>query len=432
MSLFSKGKPQADSFLSVVLVLSLALALVAERVEGKPGPPLTEKKTLRQPRLELTCRPENGYPNSVSCSGAEWFVQGYSDFCEDISDSGYLPYGQVSCCRPDSPDLDSIHVKCSARRDVNNCALMRHNPSNLSSFLTGFSDSLRIDTEYAPKGSAICCDAIAEAKDGTRRYITPCECEVTREVLCPNTTGSATARVMTGFLITTNIGVPLTPAECCGMCLGEQVPPDGDCSRYNHCSGRGACHGGFCECVDGYMGMDCSLRHTLTPEALFKDYAWEILVCSLSSTVVFLWIFFFVRRSRQGEGGSGAASRGARGREENLMDYIEIVESETDESGEGGGEDEESSSGDEETGETHLCKGLESSLESAAQGQDGLLKKGGKGETNMCVICMSSEKLVVLVPCGHTSICRKCSRRVDHCPFCRAQIFRRQKIFRPA
>ena len=114
------------------------------------------------------------------------------------------------------------------------------------------------------------------------------------------------------------------------------------------------------------------------------------------------------------------------------MDYIEIVESETDESGEGGGEDEESSSGDEETGETHLCKGLESSLESAAQGQDGLLKKGGKGETNMCVICMSSEKLVDLVPCGHTSICRKCSRRVDHCPFCRAQIFRRQKIFRPA
>ena len=115
------------------------------------------------------------------------------------------------------------------------------------------------------------------------------------------------------------------------------------------------------------------------------------------------------------------------------MDYIEIVESETDESGEGEGEgeDEESSSGDEETGETHLCKGLESS-QAAAQGQHGRLKKGGKGETNMCVICMSSEKLVVLVPCGHTSICRKCSRRVEHCPFCRAQIFRRQKIFRPA
>lgn len=123
---------------------------------------------------------------------------------------------------------------------MNNCAFLRHKPENLSSFLTGFSGSLRIDTDFAPQGDAICCDAIALLADGTRRYISPCkshakrrppilskpltrflstlmgnpkgDCVATKEVMCPSP-----GRVMTGFLVTTNIGVPLTPSSCCSM-----------------------------------------------------------------------------------------------------------------------------------------------------------------------------------------------------------------------
>ncbi|QDZ17524.1 hypothetical protein HOP50_01g00330 [Chloropicon primus] len=375
----------------------------------------TGESFREDPRLELECERQNGFPNSLSCSESEWFVQGYSDFREDLADSGLLPLGQVHCCTPKDDKVDAVHVKCSARRGVENCAFLRHKPENLSSFLVGFSGSLRIDDiEYAPRGAAVCCDAIAEMRDGSRRYISPCDCLVTEEVLCPRTNnGLYRDRVMTGFLVDTNIGVPLTPAECCSMCLGEVVPPDSDCPRYDHCSSRGVCHGGFCECVDGYSGMDCSLRRNLTLEELFRNYSWDVLVCSASGTIVFLWVFFFVRRGRERSHPEEGVRRGSS--RDRLLDYIELIDEDSDndtESSAGEGEGEQSE--DEEKGEVLRNVAGDESAKDASDG---------------CVICMSSKKLVVLVPCGHSSICRKCSRRLDTCPFCRQPIIKRQKIY---
>ncbi len=210
-------KSDSLSRLRLTFVLAVSLcALATPRIEGKGPVPFLGSlvnNTLSDSLLNLECANDGGYPNSVSCSDSEWFVQGYSQYREDLSDSGLLPYGQVKCCKPDN---FAIQVKCTARKNVKNCAFMRHHPSNLSSFLSGFSNSLRIDTEYAPEGEAICCDAIA-VQNGIRRYITPCDCVVTDDVMCPPSGQGDThyARVMTGFLSTTNIGVPLTPAECC-------------------------------------------------------------------------------------------------------------------------------------------------------------------------------------------------------------------------
>jgi len=46
-----------------------------------------------------------------------------------------------------------------------------------------------------------------------------------------------------------------------------------------------------------------------------------------------------------------------------------------------------------------------------------------------CAVCMTHPIQVALVPCGHSNLCRRCSRKLQRCPFCRKEIFRRQKLF---
>ena len=44
---------------------------------------------------------------------------------------------------------------------------------------------------------------------------------------------------------------------------------------------------------------------------------------------------------------------------------------------------------------------------------------------NLCCICLSSERDVLLIPCRHIIACLKCVKNLDICPICRATITER-------
>ena len=117
-----RERDAAKAGLALALCLVQASTFVAVSTAAQDfsrgGDPRAANETVLDKRINLECEPENGFPNSVSCAGSEWFVKGYSNFREDLADSGLMPYGQVHCCTPDRvrSNVDSIHVKCSARR----------------------------------------------------------------------------------------------------------------------------------------------------------------------------------------------------------------------------------------------------------------------------------------------------------------------------
>ncbi|CDP11009.1 unnamed protein product [Coffea canephora] len=48
----------------------------------------------------------------------------------------------------------------------------------------------------------------------------------------------------------------------------------------------------------------------------------------------------------------------------------------------------------------------------------------------LCRVCLSNEVDVTIIPCGHV-LCRRCSSAVRRCPFCRLQVSKTIRIFRP-
>eukprot|EP01023_Acetabularia_acetabulum_P007233 TRINITY_DN13077_c1_g1_i5.p2 TRINITY_DN13077_c1_g1~~TRINITY_DN13077_c1_g1_i5.p2 ORF type:complete len:297 (+),score=38.17 TRINITY_DN13077_c1_g1_i5:387-1277(+) len=76
-------------------------------------------------------------------------------------------------------------------------------------------------------------------------------------------------------------------------------------------------------------------------------------------------------------------------------------------------------------------------ITSQAEDEEGLSKSGKEtagnskepGAVMMCRQCNERSVQVILVPCGHSTMCRRCSRLFQQCPECETRIIRKQKLF---
>ena len=46
----------------------------------------------------------------------------------------------------------------------------------------------------------------------------------------------------------------------------------------------------------------------------------------------------------------------------------------------------------------------------------------GTAQESICVVCMSTARSVVLIPCGHLAVCQSCYVHLQQCPICRSVI----------
>merc|ERR1719473_1012696 len=51
-----------------------------------------------------------------------------------------------------------------------------------------------------------------------------------------------------------------------------------------------------------------------------------------------------------------------------------------------------------------------------------------KEDQQICVICFELERGVLLSPCGHYCLCKKCAPKVKECPICRTGIKKRRFV----
>jgi hypothetical protein len=66
--------------------------------------------------------------------------------------------------------------------------------------------------------------------------------------------------------------------------------------------------------------------------------------------------------------------------------------------------------------------GWEGNQQGPAPSEEQDLSASGSDDDNECVVCLSEDVTVVLLPCRHACLCAQCCERIDVCPICRSRI----------
>jgi len=393
-----------------------------------------------------------------------------------VRGGGMVPLSRATCCRIVPPD----HLQDSFPEDIQPQSIVSvgchvssgSTTDNLrcegagASFATGFQNSARVSAAvdaYYPLGPLSCCTPAILLSNGDLWSTKRCQCEDTPHTSCDS--GDGQEHLLVGFQTfrqaRSHNHVPITPMRCCKTCLGEKIM-DNTCADLNKCSGHGQCAFGACECYKGWGGSDCSLKGSSGGGGVT---AWQLAVLIVGavgiavSIVVLAWHVYtiYMRSSNEDDEGEEMSNAlllrldpddaGSVGSEDTTDedDEEEIPElldgSTVEQEGEAEGVSDageeveiavEPQSEDVEVGREMVPLEVEGGEQTADEcalchsDEDGEPEDGGYGD---CNICFSRPIQVVVVPCGHACMCRRCSRRVARCPICRQDVARRQRLF---
>ena len=180
---------------------------------------------------------------------------------------------------------------------------------------------------------------------------------------------------------------------------------------------------GSCECYPDWIGEDCSQnKEEFFAEQTLPSSVWWLGGLGFIGAFFCLFATFWVIRRAEQEGTRNNRDRGllrflhsyvADTGSVGSTDTIESPPSETEE-------------GDCEEGDCEEGGDLKTDGNGVTDGADAAADEEDAYEPLLqmsCCLCETYPVQVTLVPCGHSNLCRKCSRKLTSCPFCRSSHF---------
>lgn len=169
---------------------------------------------------------------------------------------------------------------------------------------------------------------------------------------------------------------------------------------------------GSCECYPDWIGEDCGeSKEDYFAEPKFESSIWWLGGLGFIGAFFCLFATFWIIRRTEQEGPPRPANdRGLLGL---ISTYINDA----------------GSAGSSDTDSTRSTVDEEQHQE-ISQEEARASKRGSNTDNEAyrpllqmsCCLCEERPVQVTLVPCGHSNVCRKCSRKLTSCPFCRSQI----------
>lgn len=441
------------------------------------------------------CQEADGPPSGLSCQKEGYFVGSFQRQGQWVIGGEPVPLSKAVCCRPCLPSdgveytqaltthqddgvessyVAVISVGCHPSSDSRSPFRCERDTvsDQPTSFVVGFTSSARVfspgQPAYYPTDAAECCTPSILMESGEVIEIEPCDCVTPEKGEARVSCGlDKTQRLLTGFdsyrPAPTGHAVPVGDATCCRMCVKSNESSSMDCSSLNHCSGRGSCILGRCECLPGWSGSSCSVR---SGDGDIPSWAVAVIVigsCLLGILIIGVLAYaaelLFEWRERAAENdddNEDSATRplliqidrdddGSVGSQDTTDDdtvselseieqRIHMVEQDLN----ADDAEEEADVVDEQQESTSAAhvQSVASPRQDGDEEDDAMttikktLRQGhGPLAGVVCNVCMDRPVQTVVVPCGHASMCRRCSRRLNRCPLCRATIARRQKLY---